>query len=54
MVVIGNLTKILVSSLEPAFYCLSLYRVPGDPTNPKMPANLKSQDVRINFTPRLN
>ena len=27
--------------LEPPFYILS--RVPGDPTNPKMPANLKSQ-----------
>ena len=33
---------------------LSLSRVPEDSTNPKMPANLKSQDAQINSIPRLN
>ena len=33
---------------------LSLSRVPGHPMNPKMPANLKSQDAQINLTNRLN
>ena len=45
-------TKACRFRLEPAFYILS--RVPEDPTNPKVPANLKFQkfrkNVQINLT----
>ena len=46
--------KLVVSPRTPILYSLSS-RVPGDPTNPKMPVNLKFQrfrkNVQINLTP---